>query len=73
MVKYRESFEIDNAPIRVAGFLTWRFMYESTDTKKPLYSPPHLSLTMTGFPVNSLRKGFGLTGTNCAGLKQINE
>ena len=29
----------------------------------PLYSMPHLSLAMTGLPVRSLRKGFGLTGT----------
>ena len=27
----------------------------------PLYSIPHLSLTMMGLPVNSLRKGFGFT------------
>eukprot|EP00966_Prymnesium_polylepis_P053415 1235025-Prymnesium_polylepis.1 len=29
----------------------------------PLYSMPHFSLVMTGLPVRSLRKGFGLTGT----------
>eukprot|EP00243_Klebsormidium_subtile_P003362 TRINITY_DN16743_c0_g1_i1.p1 TRINITY_DN16743_c0_g1~~TRINITY_DN16743_c0_g1_i1.p1 ORF type:complete len:123 (-),score=0.50 TRINITY_DN16743_c0_g1_i1:101-469(-) len=44
-------------------FASWRFMYESTDTRNPLYSIPHFSLTMTGFPVCSFRNGFGLTGT----------
>lgn len=29
----------------------------------PLYSIPHLSFTMTGFPVKLFKKGFGLTGT----------
>ena len=33
--------------------------------RPPLYSMPHLSLTMTGLPVSSLRKGLGLTGTVC--------
>ena len=28
----------------------------------PLYSIPHLSLTMMGLPVSPLRKGFGLSG-----------
>lgn len=27
----------------------------------PLYSMPHLSLTMTGFPVSEARNGLGLT------------
>lgn len=31
----------------------------------PLYSMPHFSLAMTGFPVRSLRKGLGFTGTVC--------
>lgn len=29
----------------------------------PLYSIPHLSFTMTGFPVKLFKKGLGLTGT----------
>jgi len=29
----------------------------------PLYSIPHFSLTMTGFPVKLFKNGFGLTGT----------
>ena len=32
----------------------------------PLYSIPHFSFTMHGFPVSSWRNGFGLTGTFCA-------
>ena len=43
---------------------TWRFIYPSTETRYPLYSMPHLSLTMTGFPVSPLRKGFGFKGMN---------
>ena len=35
----------------------------STTPNLPLYSMPHLSLTMTILPVRSLRNGFGLTGT----------
>lgn len=35
----------------------------------PLYSMPHLSFTMTCFPVSSLRKGLGLTGTDCKVMK----
>lgn len=31
----------------------------------PLYSIPHLSFTMTLFPVKLFRKGLGLTGTVC--------
>ena len=30
----------------------------------PLYSMPHFSFAITGLPVRSLRKGFGLTGTD---------
>ena len=33
----------------------------------PLYSIPHFSFTITGFPVRSFRNGFGLTGTVCTG------
>jgi len=43
-------------------FASCKFMYPSTDTRNPLYSIPHFSLTMTGFPVRPLRKGFGLRG-----------
>ena len=35
----------------------------------PLYSIPHLSFTMTGLPVRSLRKGFGFTGTVCTRIR----
>ena len=37
-------------------------MYPSVETKKPLYSCPHLSLTKTAFPVSSCMKGLGFTG-----------
>jgi hypothetical protein len=43
---------------------TFKFMYPSTDESTPLYSMPHLSLTMTGLPVNSFKKGLGFNGTN---------
>uniref|UniRef100_A0A7S0KJZ2 Uncharacterized protein n=1 Tax=Micromonas pusilla TaxID=38833 RepID=A0A7S0KJZ2_MICPS len=43
-----------------------RFMYASVDTKNPLYSMPHFSLTMIGLPVSWLRNGLGLTGTVAA-------
>jgi hypothetical protein len=39
---------------------TWRFMYESTAIKIPLYSIPHFSLTITCCPVRPFRKGLGL-------------
>jgi hypothetical protein len=42
-----------------------RFMYASTETRNPLYSIPHLSFTMTGFPVSSFKKGLGFTGIVC--------
>ena len=51
----------------MADVLACKFMYESTETRYPLYSMPHLSLAMTGLPVRSLRNGFGLTGTCRAG------
>ena len=35
--------------------------------RSPLYSIPHLSFTMTCFPVRSVRNGLGFTGTVCAG------
>jgi len=31
----------------------------------PLYSIPHLSFTITGFPVKLFKKGLGLTGIVC--------
>lgn len=40
-------------------------MYASTETTNPLYSMPHLSLTITAFPVSSFKNGFGFTGTVC--------
>ena len=40
---------------------TCKFMYESTAIRMPLYSIPHLSLTMTGSPVSLVKNGFGLT------------
>ncbi len=39
-----------------------RFMYPSVETRKPLYSWPHLSLTITGLPVRLFRKGLGFMG-----------
>jgi hypothetical protein len=36
-------------------------MYGSMETKNPLYSIPHFSLTMIGLPVSSFRKGLGFT------------
>lgn len=42
-----------------------RFMYASTETRNPLYSIPHLSFTMTGFPVSSFKNGLGFTGMVC--------
>lgn len=45
----------------------------SSPRDQPLYSMPHFSFTMTGFPVKSLRNGFGLTGTVCqAGAQENN-
>jgi hypothetical protein len=38
--------------------------------KLPLYSIPHFSLTMTGFPVKLFKNGLGLTGTVCSGVKK---
>lgn len=35
------------------------FMYESTDTRIPLYSIPHFKRATTGFPVSPARNGFG--------------
>jgi hypothetical protein len=43
---------------------TCRFMYASTDTSRPRYSMPHLSLTWTGLPARSCRYGFGFTGSD---------
>jgi hypothetical protein len=37
----------------------------------PLYSIPHFSFTMTGFPVRSFKNGFGLTGTVCNTERRI--
>ena len=34
-------------------------MYESTDTRKPLYSWPHFNFTTTALPVRSAKKGLG--------------
>lgn len=50
----------------------------STTPNLPLYSMPHLSLTMTILPVRSLRNGFGLTGTaawgrDCFGWEEERE
>merc|ERR1719278_717020 len=39
-----------------------KFMYPSDETRKPLYSWPHFSLTMTALPVSPLRKGLGFMG-----------
>ena len=36
---------------------------DGTANRVPLYSNPHFSLTTTTLPVNSLRNGFGFTGT----------
>lgn len=36
-----------------------------TQSHSPLYSMPHLSLTITDLPVSSFRKGLGFTGTVC--------
>jgi hypothetical protein len=44
----------------------------SSESNIPLYSIPHLSLTMTGFPVKLFKKGFGLTGIDC-NITKINE
>lgn len=44
---------------------TWRFIYPSVLTKKPLYSSPHFRRTNTGFPVSSCKNGFGFTGLTC--------
>ena len=49
-----------------------RFMYASVDTRNPLYSMPHLSLTITGFPVSSFKNGLGLIGTVC-GIEEYRE
>lgn len=46
--------------------LTWRLKYPSVETRKPRYSNPHLSLTVTVFPVRSCRNGLGLTGWSSA-------
>jgi len=53
----------DCPSIHSSVLASWRFMYASTDTRKPLYSIPHFSFATTGFPVRSLRNGFGFTGT----------
>ena len=39
--------------------------------RAPLYSIPHFSFTMHGFPVSSCRNGFGLTGTFCTAPTHI--
>ena len=39
--------------------------------KVPLYSMPHFSLTMTGFPVKLFKNGLGLTGTVCSRIKNM--
>jgi len=36
----------------------------SADTRKPLYSIPHLSFTTTAFPASESSKGLGFTGWN---------
>nr|GMD35367.1 unnamed protein product [Ipomoea batatas] len=46
-----------------SAFASCKFIYESTETRNPLYSIPHFSFTMTGFPVKLFRKGLGFTGT----------
>ena len=41
-----------------------KFIYESTETRNPLYSMPHLSFTDTDFPVKSFRNGLGFNANN---------
>ena len=40
----------------------YKFKYASNATRIPLYSMPHLSLTMTGLSIRSIKKGYGLIG-----------
>ncbi len=42
---------------------SYRFSYPSMETRNPLYSWPHLSLTITALPVRLLRNGFGFMVT----------
>lgn len=43
------------------GFLN-RNQENHRHINSPLYSMPHFSFTITGFPVSSFKKGFGFTG-----------
>ena len=55
-------FPVHDPSMYSSVLASWRFMYPSVETRKPLYSWPHLSFTITAFPVRELRKGFGFIG-----------
>ena len=55
-------FPVHDPSMNSSVFASCRFMYPSVETRNPLYSWPHFSLTMTGFPTRELRKGLGFIG-----------
>lgn len=71
LIRTSPRFPVQFPSIYSSVFASCRFMYASTDTRKPLYSMPHLSFTMTGFPVSSVKKGLGFTGMVCSHANNV--